>query len=193
MKKVKFIYAYPLDVNRRNLYESKGLGEYPDIGQIKEKIKHWEEIWNKANKDDQIINYLIDLCEEPERASECFVIGAGMRPMSAPLLIPIIGRDGERSDEEFLETLIHEIIHVFVEERKKYWRKFVDEEYKEESKSTQNHIIVYAILEDIYKKFFNSLPGDFGDTDLPDSYIKAIDIVKKEGREKIIKDFIDNK
>jgi len=45
--KVKFIYAYPLDRNRRDLYSHKNLSDYPTIEKIREKIKYWENLWSK--------------------------------------------------------------------------------------------------------------------------------------------------
>lgn len=187
--KVKFIYAYPFDVGRRNLYSERNLGYYPSIEEIKEKMSRWEKLWNETNENDKVILKLIELTKRtPERSLECFVFGGGINPMSTPFLMPIMSKDKMRSDEKFIDTMIHEILHIFVSGASKYF-DMVRNKYSKEVVLTHNHIIIYAFLEKIYLDMFNSKPVDFDATDLPVGYSRAIEIVKEVGYENLIKEY----
>jgi hypothetical protein len=188
--KVKFIYAYPLDVNRRRLYSEKELGYYPSIEEIKEKINHWEELWNKTNENDKVILKLTELAKRiPERSLECFVFGGGINPISTPFLMPVMGyKQKDRSDEKFIETFIHELAHIFVSGVTKYF-EMIREKYNMEPVLVQNHIIIYAMLEKIYLDLFDSKPGDFESKDLPQDYERAVEIVKEGSYENFINEY----
>jgi len=187
--KVKFIYAYPFDMGRRNLYSERNLGHYPSIEEIKEKMSQWEELWNKTNENDKIILKLIKLTKRTlERSLECFVFGGGINPMSTPFLIPIMNKNKERSDEKFIDTMIHEILHIFVSGANKYF-DMVRDKYSKELVLTQNHIIIYAFLEKIYLDMFTSKPVDFDAIGLPEGYSRAIEIVKEQGYESLIEEY----
>lgn len=189
--KVKFIYAYPFDVGRRNIYSERNLGYYPSIEEIKEKMLQWEELWNKTNENDKIILKLIELTKRtPERSLECFIFGGGINPMSTPFLMPIMSKDKVRSDEKFIDTMIHEILHIFVSGASKYF-EMIRNKYSKEVVLTHNHIIIYAFLEKIYLDMFNSKPVDFDAIGLPDGYSRAIEIVKEQGYENLIKEYQD--
>lgn len=187
--KVKFIYAYPFDVGRRNLYSERNLGYYPSIEEIKEKISHWEKLWNENNENDKLILKLAELTKRtPERSLECFVFGGGINAMSTPFLMPIMSKNKERSDEQFIDTMIHEIAHIFVSGASKYF-DMMREKYNKELVLTQNHIIIYVLLEKIYLDIFNSKPMDFTSTDLPEGYDKAIKIVKEQGYQSLLDEY----
>ena len=111
MKKVSFIYAYPLDVGRRKLFEEKDLGNYPSSDEIREVLDTWKTLWHEVNADDRVMAMLAGISKRtPERALECFVFGRGLSPMSTPFLIPIMVGEGKvRSDESFIQTMIHEL------------------------------------------------------------------------------------
>jgi hypothetical protein len=187
--KVKFIYAYPFDNGRRNLYVERNLGYYPSIEEIKEKISHWEKLWSKSNKDDKIILKMIELTKRtPERSLECFVFGGGINAMSTPFLMPIMRKDKIRSDEMFIDTMIHELFHIFVSGAGKYF-ELVRDKYSQELVLTQNHIIIYAFLEKIYLDLFSSKPLDYSVNDLPEGYKIAVEITKEQGYENLIQEY----
>lgn len=190
--KVKFIYAFPLDSNRRIFYIEKGRKNYPEIEYIRDKINYWEKLWDEKNNQHKILKTISDLTKSiPDRSLECFVVGGGINPMSTPFIMPILGRDGERTDEQFIDTMIHELLHIFVSGQKNYF-KFVREKYENESVSTQNHIIIYAFLEKIFKDLFNSKPLDYSRTDMPEGYNRAIEIVKEVDSENLIEEYYNN-
>lgn len=189
---LKFIYAFPLDRDRRSLAEKKGVTDYPSLEDVRETKKHWQELWNKIDSEKRILDKIQDITKTlPERSLECFVIGGLMKPMSTPFIIPVLSRDGKRSDEELIDTVIHELLHIFVVQSVNYF-KYVREKYNTESVLTQNHIIIYAMLEKIYLELFDSKPLDYLRKDMPDDYQRAIDIVKESGREIIIEEYYNN-
>lgn len=188
--KVKFIYAYPLDVDRRKLYSSRELGHYPSVEEIKEKIIYWEALWNKTNEDDRVILKLIELTKRtPKRSLECFVLGGGINPMSAPFIMPLIRKPSEMySDDQFIEILIHEIMHIFLAGNHRYFDA-IRQKYEKETVSVCNHIIIYALLEKIYLDIFRSTPVHFYAKDMPKDYERAAEIVKEGGYENFIKEY----
>lgn len=189
--KVSFIYAFPLDQGRRKFYEENNLGEYPTIKEIKETIEDWRMVWDKVEQEHQIIEKLIELSgRTPERSLECFVFGAGLNTMSTPFLMPLLNRKGKRRSKEFfIETIIHELLHIFTTSNtEKYW-KMVEEKYAGEEVACRNHILVYAMLYKLCKDIFNNEPIDFPRSDLPSGYLRAIAIVKEIGYEAIIDEY----
>lgn len=188
--KVAFIYAFPLDRERRRFFETQGREGYPSVEEVKSTLNRWTHLWNDANDDGRIVRALIEIVgRAPERGLECFVIGSGLGPMSTPLILPVMGKNGIRSDQLFLETLIHEVVHVFVSQGfEEYWKSIRDT-YCNEPTIVQNHIIVYAILESICKTFFNTDPIDYSRDNMPDGYAHAIAIVKENGYETCIREF----
>lgn len=195
LPKISFIYAYPLDAGRRKLFEEKNLGYYPTEGEVKETLHRWENLWNKKNTDNQIIKTLVDITKRvPYRALECFVFGGGINPISTPFLMPILTIGGEkRSDEDFLQTMIHELVHIFLSAFGDVpitgYRAMIQGKYSNESILTQNHILVYAMLQEVYDSLFKKLPPDFSNNDLPAGYMRAIQIVKEERHKNIIDEY----
>ncbi len=188
---VTFIHAYPLDVSRQQLFEAKNLGSYPPLQEVKEVMQHWEGIWKETNRDDRVIEKLIEVTHRiPERALECFVFGRGLNPMSTPFLIPIMSYGGGvRTDEDFLETMIHELLHIFVTANTKTYWAMVREKYSNESVLTQNHIIIFAMLAKVYKDLFGHMSPDFAREDLPEGYAQAMRVVKDKGYETVITEY----
>lgn len=188
-------YAYPLDMDRRYLLEEKNL-QYPSYEEIVARIAELKKLWEDVNAGDRVFRLLIELTGVTvPRDLEMYIIGGGLRPMSHPLLMPITGGDGKRySDDECLETIIHEIIHRFVGQSESnegiaaYWQ-VIREEYTDETRTTQNHIIVYALLEKILAEVVgrDSLEG-FMKPPHPE-YQKAAQIAKQKGEVHVIQQF----
>lgn len=194
--KLHFKYTYPLDVDRRQLFSDKNFGPYPSINEIKNKISEWRNIWENLNVDDKIFKSLINITGvNLSRDLEMYIFGAGINAMSNPLMMPIIGRDGKVfTDDEFIETAIHEVIHRFVGDSennpgiKNYWEA-IREEYANKSTLTQNHIIIYAVLEAALAKLFGKEKlKNFMHPQHP-NYQRAIMIVSEKGAENLIKQF----
>jgi len=189
MQKLKFIYAFPLDRGRRVLAKEKGRTDYPSLEEVRETKRHLQELWDKIDSEKNVLEKIKDLTKiTPKRNLECFVIGGLLRPMSTPFIMPILSRDGKRTDEHFIDTTIHELLHIFVSRSDTYF-EFVRNKYKDEPILTQNHIIIYAFLEKIYKDLFDSRPLDYSRDGLSEDYQRAVDIVKEQGSENIIEEY----
>jgi len=87
--------------------------------------------------------------------------------MSAPLIIR-----SRYNEEEFLDVMYHELIHVLYSDNK----VARDERFKEESITTQNHIFLFALL----KKFYIEILND--EISLKRVYDKSSDEKNKEYR-----------
>lgn len=193
--KIIFKYAYPFDQNRRNLYKEKDLGNYPDTDQVRRRVDEYRNVWADFNKDDKIIKRIIEILGVSyPRDIEVFVFGTGMQPMSTPLLIPITGKRGDYTGDQFIELIVHELIHIFATgtqenpRLRNYW-KVARETYKDEPVLVQNHLIVYAVVDFILTELFGrEKMKELIEVESPD-YQRAIEITEKLGPEKIIEEF----
>jgi hypothetical protein len=189
--RVSFIYAYPLDRGRRKYYEDNNLGEYPTTKEVGDTIEHWKNLWAELDETYKIVEKLSEVSGRvPERNLECFVFGGDLNAMSTPFLMPVLNKKGERrSDEMFIQTMIHELLHIFVTTNtKRYWGE-VQSIYAEEEAICQNHIIVYAMLYEVYQQLFNKEPIDFSRDNLSLGYLRAIELVKQHGHTKLIDEY----
>lgn len=188
--KLSFIYAYPLDRGRRALFEEKGLA-YPSMEEVGNTLKRWELLWEDTNTEKSILATLAELTGRvPERNLECFVFGAGLRAMSTPFLLPILNKEGKQwSDEKFIDLIIHELLHIFlVTNNDRYWN-FVKEKYAKEEPVCRNHVLLYAMLYEIYHKLFNNEPMDFNRENLPSGYARSVQIVRETGYKELIAEY----
>ena len=198
--KLLILYGYVLDRERRQLFKLKDLGPYPDFEVIKVQVNKLKELWAKINDQDQIIKKIIDLTGvNLSRDMEAWIIGSGLSPMSHPFIVPISAKNKEIfSEETFVEIIIHEIIHKFVGDQEetprleKYWNYLKNDKYKDESSSTRNHVILYAVLKVIIVEFFgrDKLSRYVRMENLPEDYKKAWDLMELEGAENLIAEFV---
>ena len=193
--KVIFKYAYPFDQNRRDLYKERGWSDYPVTDQVRKRVEEYEALWADFNKDDKIIKRIIEfLGVNYPRDIEAYVFGTGMQPMSTPFLIPIIGKRGNYTGDQFIELIVHELIHIFAAgtqenpKLKNYW-KIIRETYKDEPVLVQNHLIVYAVVETILTELFGKEKmKELIKVDSPE-YQRSIELTEQLGPEKIIDEF----
>lgn len=187
---LSFIYAYPLDGGQRRQFESEGK-VYPSRPEIKETMTHWRQLWAETNQKHDIITTMANMTKRvPERNLECFVYGAGLNAMSTPFLMPTRNRKGNKwTDEYFIQTITHEMLHIFLTTNTDdYWEK-TRAKYEAEEPTCQNHIILYAMLHELYKKCFGIEPPDFSRDNLPTGYMRAVEIVKKEGAKILVEEY----
>lgn len=194
--KLHLKYAYPLDNERRQLFADKNFGDYPSFEVIENKLEEWKKVWEELNTDDRIIKRLTELTGLTlSRDLELYIFGRGIRPMSNPLMMPIMNFKGKIfTDDEFTEIVIHEIAHRFVGDLENnpglenYWN-MIRKEYANESILTQNHIIIYALLDIILMEIFGKErlknfihPKNY-------DYEKAVAIVSEKRAENLINEF----
>lgn len=195
ISKIIFTYAYPLDQNRRKLFQDNNWPHYPNSEEVVKRTREYESIWLEVNSEDKVIKRIIELLSiDYPRDVEAFVFGSGMQPMSTPLLIPVMHKEAVYSKEEFVTLMIHELVHIFTGGRndhnglKNYWDT-IREKYKQESILVQNHLIVYATLQIIVKELFGKeMTQKLIRAKDPD-YTRSIDLTNELGREYIIQEF----
>jgi hypothetical protein len=193
--KLTLKYAQPLDRDRRQLFADKNLGTYPSVEEVRMVIEKWRNIWDDLNANDKVIKLLVEITgTSVQRDLELCVFGTGLKAMSAPLMMPITGKAGLISDDDFVETVIHELVHRFVGDKENnegienYWAA-IREEYKDESIVTQNHIVVYAVLDLVLEQLFGAERAvDFMQPKNPE-YRRAVDIVEEKGSQHLINQF----
>lgn len=188
--KLSFVYAYPLDGNQRRQFEAENQ-DYPSRSEIRDIMSHWQQLWEDVNKKHNVIETMVEMTKRvPERNLECFVYGAGLNAMSTPFLMPTRNRKGNKwTDEYFIQTITHEMLHIFLTTNTDNYWEMVRSKYKDEESTCQNHIILYAILHKLYEKCFDTEPPDFSRDNLPAGYMKAIEIVKEEGVKNLVEEY----
>ncbi len=190
LQKLSFIYAYPLDTELRRSFEDRGQ-IYPNQDEIREVMQRWKTIWQEQNDQNKILERLSEITQRaPERNLECFIFGRGLTPKSTPFMIPIWNREQKQwSDEKFVDLMIHELLHIFlVTDNEVYWKR-VREKYANEEPVTQNHILLYAMLNQIYQDIWQKDPIDFSRDNLPPGYTRAIVLVKELGYKELISEY----
>ncbi len=176
-----------------NIFRSwkEGLGErYPSERSILNYMESMKPLWKK--EEGRVMKELSRTTGLmwKSRYFYCYVVG-GCIPFSDPLTMPAF-----RNREYFIDTLVHELIHVLFMERgnmeasSKAW-DHVYRKYRKETESTKMHIPLHAIHSHIYLKLFDGkrLSRDIKlISHLPD-YKRSWEIVRKEGHENIIREF----
>jgi hypothetical protein len=173
------------------LYEERKLGAYPSSEEVKTIMGQWRRKWEEVNHDGHAIAKMMEITKRtPTRALECFVFGGGLDPMSTPFLMPVITPKGAlRTDEDFVQTMIHELLHIFLATNTKAYWTMAREKYSDKDPITQNHIIVFAMLGKIYQDLFGYLPPDFENEDLREGYKQAMKIVTDRGYEELVSEY----
>lgn len=187
---LSFIYAYPLDRGRRALFAEKGL-DYPRIDEVRTALDHIGSLWARVDDEKQIIATIAELTgRTPERNLECFVFGAGLQAMSTPFLLPIWNKAGEQwSDEKVVDLITHELLHIFLATNNEPYWEHIQQKYAQEEPVCRNHILLYAMLYEIYQKLFNKEPIDFSRDNLPAGYARAVQLVAEIGPRAVIAEY----
>lgn len=189
-KNLSFIYAEPLDGELRRSFAERGQA-YPLRDEIREVMTRWRTLWKETDDTYRLIQTLCTITGRvPERNLECFVFGRGLIPMSTPFLLPIWNREGKQwSDEKFIDLVVHELLHIFlITNNDPYW-KFVLEKYSTEEPATQNHLLLYAMMYQIYQETWQTEPLDFSRDNLPTGYARAITMVREIGYKELIAEY----
>jgi hypothetical protein len=156
-------------------------------------MQRWRKIWQEANEEHRLLQRLADITKRvPERNLECFIFGRGLTPKSTPFMIPIWNRNHEQwSDEKFTDLMLHELLHIFLVTNNDHYWKSAYKQYSQEVPATQNHILLYAMLYQLYQDIWQTEPIDFHRDNLPPGYARAIEIVKEAGYQEIISHYYE--
>ena len=168
----------------------RDIQRYPSPKQILNYIRKMRSSWDREGK--EILEELTSITGLTwnSKSIDCYVVGRCI-PFSDPLTLPVY----DRSPDDFVDTLIHELIHqCFTEDGnskrlKKVW-DYIDRKYKGESHLTRTHIPLHAVHSHIYLKFFDEkrLERDIRCIDSRD-YQKSWEIVRTEGYQNILREF----
>jgi len=194
MKKVypKIIFKYSSIYDRfcREKWEKKK-GKYPSPKEILAYMKKVEKLWRKEER-----KALLELSKAShlkwrEKSIICYLVGRHI-PFSAPLTMPVYRKPYDET--YFIDVLIHELVHNLFWENddklKKTWSYF-HRKYKKESETTRNHIPLHALHTHVYLKFYGEERLERDIISLPkEDYRRSWAIVKKEGYQDIINEFV---
>ncbi len=187
--KIIFRHSHSYDIIYKDIARIKN---YPTDKEVIEYIKNIKIIWNKINF--KILKELENITklkfQDPKIV--CYVVGKAI-PISDPLTIPIYRQEYNY----FIDTLIHELIHIlFTQEKnlnrvKKSWR-YIFSKYKNETFDTKIHIPLHAVHTHVYRKFFSMerLEHDIVELFNLHAYRRSWEIVNRGGYLDIIKEFV---
>jgi|GEM_PF-783160 len=191
--KVIFKYSRIYDEIWKNGWLAKArqkIEKYPSPDKTLNYLKEVEKLWRKEEK--RVFQELAKITnlKWKTKGIDCYLVGK-CTPFSYPLTMPVY----EKSQDFFIDVLVHELIHnIFIQNQEEtnkafqYFRK----KYKKESWKTQIHIPLHAIHSHIYYSFFNEnrLKKDIEFMSSYPDYRKAWEIVQKNGYQNIINEFV---
>lgn len=159
----------------------------PEREKVLERIKNYNEEWAKYER--KILSGICDVSglNFKRNIIDVHIVSGNSRQFSNPIVI----KSGFSTDE-FVDVLTHELIHMLFQDNIDIFpTKILDEMFPNESKTTKNHIITYAVLKYIYldtlrdssrleRNILNSKKHSSSD------YIRAWDIVEEEEYNELI-------
>ena len=190
--KLTFRYSNIYDLRYR---ESKKIQKYlkeqnktyPSRKKVKDYIQKIEKEWGK--QEEKVLNKISKTSGLKWKQKEiiCYVIGYG-RPFSDPLTMRIYP-----NINDFIDNLTHELIHNIQLQNGKNiskWWKYVEKNYKNESRLTKNHLFLHAVHWEILKSLFGikRLNRNLKNTVSLD-YKRSWEIIEKMGAKNLIKEF----
>lgn len=162
----------------------------PTKEEVLEKVKEFNEVWNKnSNKILKAICKSLNLYF-PQNIIDVYIVSGIPRCFSDPIVIK-----SRFTPEEFIDTLCHELIHKLLGQNKKNVKKKIVQGFApEESETTKNHVLIYAVLKHIYLDILKEpsrLDGNIKTSSehFNDDYTKAWKIVDETGYNKILSEF----
>jgi Zn-dependent peptidase ImmA (M78 family) len=188
--KLKIIYS---DIYDRSVYDWKFNDEKydsyrKDTQEFPRYVKKLQVKWDKINDKVFLTTSKVSGLKWKENVISCYVVPK-VRPFSDPLTI------NTSNELDFqIETITHELVHRLLHQNiDKIKSEKFKKEFKSESMSTYNHILVHAILKLTYLHMF----GEYKTKQyikkydkLPKSYQRVWEIVGKYGAKELISDFI---
>ncbi len=195
--KVRFVYSpiYETVFKERNVANKRFNKKATDKIWKKERIDRYvdytrgiQKKWDKIN--DRAMRLLSETykLEWKEVDINCYVMDSLYCSFSLPTTLRIY-----RDWDTMQAFVIHELGHrlELSNTDRINWKRY-NSKFKKEQWTTWRHILLYAVLKQVYSKLFGELKTKSYvnlDKNLPD-YSRAWQIVEKYGAENIIKEFI---
>lgn len=163
----------------------KRLDKYPSPNEIKEYIELQRIKW--AKYETKILSEISKITglEWQEDKIYCYIVGF-CTAFSDPLTLSM------KANKNFIDTLAHELIHqIQIQNSKKLLKSYTSlkAKYPNESILTINHIILFAVYMKLYLKLFDRKRLQKNKPSKNQEYVKAWQIVEKEGSENILEGF----
>ena len=162
----------------------------PTQEEISKRIDNYKKEWSKHElKIVKGICGVLDL-KFKRNIIDIYIVSGNSRQLSSPIVI----KSGF-SPDEFVDSLTHELIHALFEDNgTKIPISILEEMFPNETSTVRNHVVVHAVLKYIYmdilkdekrleRNIENSRKHSTND------YLRAWEIVEKEGYIEIIKKF----
>lgn len=168
-----------------------------EIKKVFDFMEKLEKLWKKDEKKvTREISKITNL-DWKEKEIYCYVVRKGDFSLSDPLTLVIYNKKGRFKKVDFLiDFLVHELIHQIFVSRKNFQKskeawKYIYEIDKNKSEKTKIHILIHAIHNYIYLKFYNKkrLKRDINWAQKHKDYRYAWEIIQKQGYQKIINEF----
>lgn len=162
----------------------------PTQEEVFKRIENYKKEWSKyETKILKGICAVLNL-KFKRNAIDVYIVSGNPRQLSAPIVIK-----SSFNPDEFVDSLTHELIHtLFGDNGRRVPISIWDEMFPEETKSVKSHVVVHSVLKYIYldilkdekrleRNIESSRKHDTND------YLRAWEIVQKEGYIEIIKKF----
>ncbi|MEK7148388.1 MAG: hypothetical protein AAB770_00555 [Patescibacteria group bacterium] len=169
----------------------KGWGDWVPMSREKldENIKLFRKEWKRD--EEKILRGICNILRLDfyRNVIPVYIVSGNPRQLSEPLVIK-----GDYSNPaRFVDTLIHELIHVILTDNGEKVPISIEEKmFPNESHVTQVHVIVYAVLRYIYLEVLNDKERfeKYISTTKSKDYIRALKIVEERGHRELIEQFI---
>lgn len=171
----------------KNPKTKKILDNYPSRRKLENYIEKVRPLWEKEEQRVlKEIERIMNL-KWQEPIIKVYLVG-GCIPYSDPLTMKPYP-----NLNDFVDVLIHELIHQIQSQNSKTFRKWLNymrKKYGKEKRKTKSHILLHAVHKKIYLELFDEkrLKRNLKRS-VRDSYKRAWQIVEEEGYEEIIKKF----
>lgn len=161
----------------------KGQEKYKDVilpttDEVIERVKKYNEIWNEWG--DKIITEMQSIMGIQfikDQVIDVHIVSLNPRPFSNPIVM----KSGYTPDA-FVDNLIHELIHVLYKNDHAKWVYMINDTHKQypnENGVVGKHIIVYSIINHIYKNIGKVFENPITPSEVNNDYIKARELATK--------------
>lgn len=192
--RIVFKYSWIYDKNLREWMKAYKKRKFspPSEDKIKKYIPTIEKLWRKDEK--KVLTELSKVTGLKWESKQiiCYVVGNCV-PFSDPLTMPVYSKH----PNYFIDVLIHELIHQLFtqpgnQKKLEKSREYIFKTYRNESFTTRIHIALNALHTHIYLKFYGKkrLKRDYEWIKWLPDYKKSWDIVKKEGYQSILQEYV---
>lgn len=183
----------PFFIAHNKHYEKNGWNKWvpPTKEEVLKKTEELRSLWKKD--EETILTAMCDITNLNFKRNliDVHIVSGSPRDISRPLII-----SAHNPKENFVASLTHELIHKLFSDNIEngVYKEIFKDLFSEETKTTQNHIILFAILKHIYLDVLKDKEKlkkliEKSQNHTTDEYSRAWDILNKEGYQELIEKF----